>query len=370
MHEKAREVMHGRALRRRWKAVGAAVAIVAAAGALSACGGSDSPSGKAGHSGSATELSTVKIGVFPGVFFSLMANVAKDQGIFEKNGIKPQFISISGGPNIVAALQSGSIAFGENSYDNLLLTRQTGLKVKALVGNVSQMPFSVVVRDGVPTPHAGQPYPAPIKDLAGLKLGVPQLKTSVQFFFESMLKDAGIGSGDVTFVAVPPPTAIAALKAKQIDAYLGFEPIQSIATSSGAGKVVLDLRTGAGPADFRDVPYNGWWVTDAYAADHPDQVKAFRQAMIDADKFIHDPANLPKVVETAKQVLPVKPLTDEQFQELVKKNLPTLGSGIPESTIPAWNDLLVKSKLLQKPIPASDVLTPDVPTTSATGSGQ
>lgn len=331
---------------------------------LAACGSSKSTISSARTRVSTTrpqKLMSVNVGVYPGVIFSLMVQVALHQGLFQQNGLSPNFIYINGGPEIDAALESGSIDFGENSYDNLLIGKQDGLNMKAVVGNVSVMPFSIVVRSGVPTPNIGQPYPAPVKDLRGLRLGVPALNTSVEYFFKEMLANAGVPASSVTFIAVTPPSAIAALQAKQIDAYLAFEPIQSIATASHIGKILLDLRTGAGPANFRDIPYNSWWATDSYISSHPAQVRAFQKTMIAADKFIHDPSNFAKVLAVAKQVLPTKPLTNAQFEAMVKSNLRTLGSAIPARTIPAWDRLLLKAGLLKESIPASNVILSTAP---------
>lgn len=336
---------------------------------MSACSSSKpaaSSATKTAVSGSATtapvHLMNVSVGVYPGVIFSLMAQVALDQGLFQKNGLNPTFVSINGGPAIVSALESNSINFGENSYDNLLISAQNGLKIKAVVGNVSRMPFSIVVRSGIPTPDAGKPYPAPVRDLKGLKIGVPALNTSVEFFFKEMLADAGVPSTDETFVAVTPPTAIAALKAKQIDAYLGFEPIQTIAKATGVGKILLDLRTGQGPANFQDVPYNGWWATASYIGGHSQEVLAFQKTMEAASAFIHDPGNFAAVLKTATKVLPSASMTSTEFSTMVKNNLDTLGSGIPSTTIPAWDSLLTKSGLLKKSIPGSQVILASAPT--------
>lgn len=331
-----------------------------------ACG--SSPSGNAVRSTSSTSsaLTTVTVGVYPGLYFSLAAEVAKDQGIFQKNGLNPDFVYLTSGPAVVAAMVAGSMQFGENSTDNLLIDHSKGTGVVAVVGNVGVMPYKVMVRKSISVP-TGESYPGIIHTLKGLNLAVAALRSSNQFIWERMLKDAGMSSNEATYVTVAPGSDNAALSAGQADAILAIPPQGSICEAQGICKPLpgVNMRVGQGPQDLSKVPYNTWWTTQSYAKQHPGVVKKFQQTMIDADNYIHKSSNLQTVLKIADAFLPTQGIPTSQLNQVIKSNLFMLSSGIPNGTITAWNHLLVSGGLLSSPLPRSEVVLASAPKQAA-----
>jgi NitT/TauT family transport system substrate-binding protein len=309
------------------------------------------------------ELTKVKLGVFPNNLFSLGIEVARLGGFFQKNGLDPDFFYVTkGGPELTSALAGGSILIGENSLDNLILARKQGLDMVTVAGNVQKMPFSMVLRKGVACDAIGKPYPAPMKCLEGKTVGVTALGASTDLFTREMMKAAGANIEATKFVAVGgPTTAYPALKAGQIDGFLAFEPMQTMGRVEGVSQVIVDLRKGDGPADFKDVAYNTWWALGKTVKDKPDVIKAFQKTVADATEFILDKDNLDKVVKYAREVFPSQSLDDAAFRQLIEDTIPTVGDQVTERSVKAWSDFLLKVGLIDKPVTRSELVADGVP---------
>ena len=302
------------------------------------------------------------VGFYPGALLSLPAFIAEAQGFFKANGLDVTLISIPNGAAMTAAVASSSIQFGNNSYDNLAIAVDKGLPVKAVIGGTVKVPFALVVRDGVPLPHLKDGYPMVIEDLIGKKWGVIGLGISVHFMSQTLVTGSGHAVKDVTFIAVGlPNTARPALKNKSIDTYFSPEPLPSIAAAKGEGTVVLNLVKGQGPAQLKDLNYNGWWATDGTIKNNPEVVKRFVRANEQAFCWYSNPRNLDDVVAIVKKYVPVPDLTDDQYTTMIKDYLPTYGVNITASSIKIWQDMLIAHGQIEKPMTRADLVAPSAP---------
>jgi len=340
------------------------VAVVAGAVAIAlvaACGGS---AGTTGQPDAAAETTTIKssVGYYPGALLSLPAFIAYEHGFFRDNGLDMTLVSIPNGAAMTAALASGSIQFGNNSYDNLSTAVARGLPLKAVTGSAVRVPFGLIARKGVPLPHLKDGYPKVMQDLLGKKSGVIALGVSVQFLYEELLTGAGHAPNDVTFLAVGlPGTARPALENGTVDTYLSLEPLPSIVVAQGQGTVVVNLAKGEGPARLNGLNYNGWWANDKTIDKNPDEIKRFARANEQAFCWYSDPKNLGAVVSITKKYVPVPELNDEQYTEMVKNLLPTYGVGITSESIATWQDILKSHGQLDKALTRDKLVAPTAP---------
>jgi len=123
----------------------------------------------------------------------------------------------------------------------------------------------------------------------------------------------------------------------------------------------LDLRKGEGPANLKGVMYQGIETRQKTLADRPDIFVRTIAAHKKAYCWIRDPKNFDELVAILKTKLPAGGLTDEQFREMVRQNIPTFTLTFPVSQLQQWNDLLVGAKALKAPLRAEDVLWKDIP---------
>jgi NitT/TauT family transport system substrate-binding protein len=131
--------------------------------------------------------------------------IAKDQKLWDAEGIKPDLKVFTNGPIQIQAMGAGSLNFGTIGPGALWLPASGRAKV---VG-VNDIGFSdrVIAQAGINS----------IADLKGKKVGVPQ-GTSGDMILRLALAKAGLAITDIHMVPMDPSTLVAAFSSKQIDA--------------------------------------------------------------------------------------------------------------------------------------------------------
>jgi NitT/TauT family transport system substrate-binding protein len=297
------------------------------------------------------------VGFYPGALISMPAFIADQKKFFERNGLKVELVPVSSGPAMTSAVASGSVTFVNNSWDNLIVAVNKGLPVRAVAGSTVKVPFALIVRKGIPLPHAKEGYPAVIQDLVGKNWGVLALGVSVHFMAQTILTDAGFKLSDATFLAVGlPNTARPALQRGTIDTYLSIEPLLSIVAAKDEGTVVVDFNKNQGPKAFHDLGYNGWWASLDTLKNKPEVVSRFAKALEDSYCWYSKPENLDEVVAILQKYVKVPDLSPEQYKTMVKGLLPTFGLDITSRSIDTWSQLLVANKQLEAPRKRSDIV--------------
>lgn len=245
-------------------------------------------------------LDNVTISTFQGSFVALPIYVAKTYKLFEKHGVDAQLI-YGTGIQPTNILVGGSANFGDFAIEHGVNLIGKGQDLKLLVVCQGSMPYGLIVGNNVPTPNLHKPYPAMLKDMKGLKLGVSTIGAGTDTMLRYLLKEAGIKPSEVQIIPVGGPGAqVAGIKNGAIEGALSFEPAQSEAVGGlHIAKMVLDMEGGQGPEIFRDFAYNGLWTTGAYLKDHQKQATEVVASIVDAEKMISDPGQTEKVFKVA-----------------------------------------------------------------------
>ena len=305
----------------------------------------------------AQDKMAASVGYYPGALISMPALVASEQKFFDKNGLAVELVPVASGPAMTSAVASGSVTFVNNSWDNLILSVDKGLPVRAVAGSTVKVPFALIARQGLALPHASEGYPAVIKDLVGKNWGVLALGVSVHFMSQLILTDAGFKPGDATFLAVGlPNTARPALQRGTVDTYLSVEPLPSIVAAKHEGTVVVDLARNQGPKVFHDLGYNGWWASTSTISGKPELVARFAKALEESYCWSAKPENLDRVVAIMQKYAKVPDLSEDEYKAMVKGLLPTFGLDITTRTIDTWSRLLIENKQLAKPKKREEVV--------------
>src|SRR5215472_11924479 len=113
----------------------------------------------------------VKLATFQSNFCCFPVYVAQHLKLFEKRGVEVELV-YGTGIQVANILVSGSTEFGAFAIEHGVAVTSKGQDVKLLVVTLTRPPFSVIVRNDVPTPNAGKPYPQMLADLEGLKIGI------------------------------------------------------------------------------------------------------------------------------------------------------------------------------------------------------
>ncbi len=209
---------------------------------------------------------TIGTGVDPslGQFY-----VAKEAGIFERNGLDVQ---LNLGP-------SGSAMIGfvvGNQIQAALGAEQAGIQAHNLDANV------VLAGETVQLPHfygLVARHVDSIEGLKGKKIGIDSGSSS-QSFWLALVKTMQLNPKDYTIVQVEPPEMFAALERGDIDAFGAWEPWVTRALDGIPG--TKNLRDNAGII----VPRDYVWVNREWAEKNKQAALAFMRSMVEATTYL------------------------------------------------------------------------------------
>lgn len=296
---------------------------------LSACLAASACSASASGDSTANGRTDVSVMDIAGSQPAIIMQYAHAQGLDTANGLNFKFVSATNGPATGAALASGSIDFSDLATSIGFPLVKSGTDLVWLVGEVGPS-FEVIVRKGVKTPHLGEPYPAPVQDLKGLKVGVTALGSFGAEYVHLLLKAAGLDSHAITLIAVGTvPTAVAAFRANRIDALVTFAPMEELLHPSDYQVLVPTVSDPTGSSPYPSLTLvNMATTTKSYIQQHRKTVTAFCTTMAQSIKQLRDPAYLPKALGVIEQNMK---LTAEQASAMWKKYSPLLKATITQN---------------------------------------
>ena len=206
---------------------------------------------------------TVKIGTTPSFVF-LPLYVAEQLGYFKAEGITAQFVDFEGGAEVTTAMVGGSIDAGGTMVERPLILAEKGFGAKNLVALENRNPLHVVLRANHPAKE--------VKDLKGSRLGMTRAGSGTDLSLRALLKDAGLEPDrDVAIIAIGGvSSANAALKAGQVDGFMGGEPATAIAVHQlKLARYFLDPRMGQGPKFLQFMTFPTVQVSDRFIQANP-----------------------------------------------------------------------------------------------------
>ncbi|EUB98730.1 hypothetical protein PMI07_005011 [Rhizobium sp. CF080] len=175
----------------------------------------------------------VRVAYLPGAHFDLLF-VAKDKGMFEKNGLDVSFTPMNRPSDHAAALVAKSVDVGFASPLGILQANQNGLDLVALGAISRETPdhpdVGIVARKG-----SGISSP---KDFAGKKIAVSGINSNLHLMLIYWLKQKGVDTSKIQVVEVPMANGADALRGGSIDAMAIIEPFLNKAISGGAGDLI------------------------------------------------------------------------------------------------------------------------------------
>jgi NitT/TauT family transport system substrate-binding protein len=303
--------------------------------AVAGCSSSKADSGGATDAGGS--LTTVKIGIFPGNTSSSVWVIADQKGFFAKQGLKADFVNFTTGPALAAAVVSGSIdvAYGASSVSFDVAKQSSNLKV--LGDFVQYIAYPVVVAKDKATSSASAGFPANVKSLKGLTIGVTSIGGIVNKYMDAVLQSAGVSPSDVSYLATGTvESAILALKNGKVDA-LAANPPQTIQQAGVDAVEVVNpsIKGNAGPAAQHALGELDT-TSSSFMQQHGATLNKYCKAMRAAVAWTTDPANLDAASQIVAKQLDI---STDQAQSELKDALPSFASDLPESvwkSQPSW----------------------------------
>lgn len=323
----------------------AAVACAALVAGLAA-GGAGARSAHAG-------LTTVTMYLNPGSADASGAFYCVKSGICQKHGLDVKFKdSDQGGPQIIPALVSGQVQFGEPGYEDTIVAAAKGLPLVAIG------PASVAATSDAGDWTADLSLKnGPVKsicDLPGKKVAVNSLLGLGQLFVDADYYNAhckgdpsDTGWKQIKFVAILFPQMATALQKGEVDAIWTLEPFLSVTEHQ------LQTRLLAGSAYRTEAhgPITAIDVSKSYLQSNPEVVYQMQLAMQESNKYL---AAHPS--ETRKLIGENTTTPKSQLKSLI---LPTFTATVPLSLVQKDAVFNKKFGLISKIPPLNSYNVPD-----------
>jgi NitT/TauT family transport system substrate-binding protein len=251
--------------------------------------------GAASASGGAQGGDRISVGYYPGVSTSYLTVVAKDQGIFEKNGLDVELVQITSGPQQISALLGGSLTVADLPAPSIVpLMQKNAGAIQVLTGGEVFTYQLVAQPDVVP---AGQTlrFPETLHAIKGKTVGIIQAGGTLDYFVRGLAKSAGMNPDkDYTMVGSGSAAAnVAGFAGKKYDVTVVFpEQLAKLGTVNKDYVNLADSLTPETTNHLFDHSLESMLGTKAdWVRDHPDQVRKFCLSMKQAEEYVTDPAN-------------------------------------------------------------------------------
>lgn len=261
----------------------------AAALTLAACGNGEAD----GAAGSGSKK--ISIGYYPGVSTSYLSVVAKDQGIFQKNGLDVELVQITSGPQQISALLGGSLTIADLPAPSIVpLMQKNQGAIKVLTGG-ENFTYQLIAQPTLGSGAAKAGFLGSIQAIKGHTVGIIQAGGTLDYFVRGLAKAAGLNPDkDYTFVGSGSAAAnVAGFTAKKYDVTVVFP--EQLAQLGTEGKDYVILADSLSPKTTNHLYDNSLESVLGTKSDwikkNPDQAKRFCTSMKEAQAFIEDPAN-------------------------------------------------------------------------------
>jgi len=210
--------------------------------------------------------------------------LAQQLGYFKDQHLDVTMIDEGSGQASEDEVLAGNVDAGSGAYVHPMVLNAAGKKIETIC-QFGIAPGEAEVIDARKAGSIKSP-----NDLQGKNLGVTELGSGTHTLTLSILGKAGIDPTKEHFVAVGAgDTFIAAIDHQTIDGGMTTEPTISRLTSSGKGKVLVDLRT---PESTRaalggDYPFIGIFAKNDWVNSNKDAAQRLVNAYVKTLKYIH-----------------------------------------------------------------------------------
>jgi NitT/TauT family transport system substrate-binding protein len=272
---------------------------------LAACGQAQQAAPAPGATAPAPAPAPTEVGVVTtGASISYLPfYVAESQGFFKKRGLSLKVTNTSGGGPDVQALLAHDADFDLTATSFAVLASQEGHPILIVENLLGRSQMELVMRNDVLT-RLGltptSPLDAKLKALKGLTIGVTGPGSLGDQVMRFLIGHAGLQVGtDVKIAGVSNGAAmVAALENHQVDGYMNGVLDADRAVDAKVGTILISNVHGDVPA-MREYEQEGVLVRPDYVQQHPDTVRSFVAALVEAQKWMSQ--HSPQEIEAAAQ---------------------------------------------------------------------
>ena len=280
---------------------------------------------------------TVKIGYLPSDHDAALF-VADAQGKYAEKNITTKLVQFNNGGDLMTAMASGEVDVGYVGIAPVLSSVAKGVPVKVISSAQTEGSGIVVTQESGINSAA---------DLKGKSIATPGEASIQHVLLSYYLKQNGMSIKDLNVSAMKVPSMNDALKTKQIDGIITFQPYVSIAANDSGNKVLADSKI-----ILPNHPCCVVVASDDFIKNHENTAKDIVAIHANATNFINENVkngSANKVVE----LLPKDIVSNSDIEALSLKSFPFI-SGIDntfKADVDAFQKLEVDIGILNSTIP-------------------
>jgi len=205
--------------------------------------------------------------------------VARQQGMFQRQGLDVELVEFRSGNEAIAAQRGGHVDIILSIPGTAMAANEKGFDL-VLVGQ-NETSKATPPDSGALLVLNDSPI-ASLKDLEGRKIALSNLRSQKHVAVMKVLKGAGLDPAKAQFVELPYNNHADALKAKQIDVSASLDPWTTQMRTSGLAKVLAWDYVASVP----EQPIGAWYVRADYARRNKEVIDKFAAAIRESIDFM------------------------------------------------------------------------------------
>ena len=251
--------------------------------------------------------------------------IAREDKLFEKVGLAPEYIRFNAGPPMFAALRAGDVDIAYMGTPPAVIAMAQGIPIKIFYVEANSGPAEALIVQ----PDSGINK---VADLKGKTVAIWR-GTSADYALQRALTKAGLKEGDLKILDLDVTAIIAAFRKKEVDGVVIWDPWALQLENMGGKSVIRASDVGV------QLPVS-WLGQDAWLA-NPEGAKRFIQAMKMAHKIMTK--DLQRVAAVMAKVMEMKA---EDAEKVINRNyFPTAEELIdPGNILSMHPDAIAKGK--------------------------
>jgi NitT/TauT family transport system substrate-binding protein len=273
---------------------------------------------------------------------------AAENGIFSKNGISVEVVTLNNGPAITSALMNGVIDVGFAATTAVITAKDSNQTVRLFAPSEiesNDQPSVWIVASEASNIKS-------MRDLAGKTLAVNAVGGQCEVLMMAHMAAAGMPKGSIKTIILPFPQIFAAVQLKNADAGCVIEPFYSMMTkdSKFAGKPVV---TGTFPnlANSARTLFDGYFAREDWLDKNPIAAKKFAATVVEANRKLAEDKTL--TASLIQKHLKVSPDIAGTIVPHFQTDTPVISNSEVEPSV----DLMRKLGLVKGSFTAADVIS-------------
>jgi NitT/TauT family transport system substrate-binding protein len=199
--------------------------------------------------------------------------IAQDRGLFKKNGLETEVITIQGGPLAVQTLLSGSVQFHVGGTSSIVDAKMRGAQTATLAVFIDSLPYTLIATQAIKSPL----------QLKNKKFAVSRLGSVSDLSLRIALRNMGINpEKESVILGIGDQTArFSALRSGSVDATVISPPLTVTARKMGFTQI----------SSFQEAgivwTYNSVDTTAEFAQKNPQLVLSMLRGFVEGIAYIH-----------------------------------------------------------------------------------